>query len=146
MRIIAHPALRVRDADGLEQFDRPCLRLFAARDAVDRQRLSIWLPIVNTGLSAVIGSWKTRAISAPRTLCIARSSSDSRSRPLNRSAAGNPPGVLHEAQNRQRRHRLAASGLAHQAQRLTRIDVKADVDDRRRGSARQMEHRGQILD
>src|SRR5262245_20701837 len=40
--------------------------------------------IVNTGLSAVIGSWKTSAISAPRTFCIARSSSVIRSRPLNR--------------------------------------------------------------
>src|SRR5262245_41969280 len=40
--------------------------------------------MVNTGLSAVIGSWKTSAISAPRTFCIARSSSVIRSRPLNR--------------------------------------------------------------
>src|SRR3954462_3789752 len=44
---------------------------------------AIWLPIVNTGLSAVIGSWNTSPIPAPRTFCIARSSSVSRSRPLN---------------------------------------------------------------
>src|SRR4051812_32248071 len=44
---------------------------------------AIWLPIVNTGLSAVIGSWNTRPIPAPRTFCIARSSSVSRSCPLN---------------------------------------------------------------
>ena len=44
---------------------------------------SIWLPMVKTGFRAVIGSWNTSAISAPRTFCISRSSSVRRSRPLN---------------------------------------------------------------
>ena len=45
---------------------------------------AIWSPIVKTGLSAVIGSWKISAISAPRTARISRSGSVSRSRPLKR--------------------------------------------------------------
>src|SRR6266850_1957806 len=44
----------------------------------------IWRPIVSTGLSDVIGSWKIIAISRPRTRRIASSSSESRSRPLKR--------------------------------------------------------------
>src|SRR5262249_38165541 len=44
---------------------------------------SIWFPIVSTGFSAVIGSWNTSAMPAPRTFCISRSPSVSRSRPLN---------------------------------------------------------------
>ena len=45
----------------------------------------IWSPIVNTGFSAVIGSWKMSAISAPRTWRMSRSLRSSRSRPLKRS-------------------------------------------------------------
>src|ERR1051325_7670313 len=41
-------------------------------------------PILNTGLSDVIGSWKTMAMSLPRTLRISFSDSDARSRPLKR--------------------------------------------------------------
>src|SRR5262245_24062279 len=45
---------------------------------------SIWLPIVKTGFNAVIGSWNTSAMPAPRTFCISCSCSGSRSRPLKR--------------------------------------------------------------
>src|SRR4051812_2724003 len=44
---------------------------------------SIWLPMVKTGFSAVIGSWNTSAIPAPRIFCISRSPSVIRSRSLN---------------------------------------------------------------
>src|SRR5712691_2468373 len=44
----------------------------------------------NTGLSAVIGSWKISEISAPRTDCISRSPSVRRSRPLKRTR---PPAI-----------------------------------------------------
>ena len=108
---------------------------------------SIWLPIVNTGLSAVIGSWKMSAISAPRTCCISRSASGSRSRPLNRSRpVGDPARRLHQPHDRQRRHRLAAAGLADQAQRFARRDVEADVDDRRHEPAADVEAGGEVLD
>jgi hypothetical protein len=42
-----------------------------------------WLPIVNTGLSDVIGSWKIIATSLPRKSRISFFFSLSRSRPLN---------------------------------------------------------------
>ena len=42
--------------------------------------------MVKTGLSAVIGSWKIKPISAPRTRRISGSDSASRSRPLKRDA------------------------------------------------------------
>jgi hypothetical protein len=41
------------------------------------------VPIVNTGLRLVIGSWNTMAISSPRTARISPSESESRSRPSN---------------------------------------------------------------
>ena len=42
---------------------------------------AIWLPMVSTGLSEVIGSWKIIAMSLPRTARIASSLSASRSTP-----------------------------------------------------------------
>ena len=50
---------------------------------------AIWRPMVQVGLSEVIGSWKIIAISLPRTRRICRSSRPTRSRPLSRTA---PPG------------------------------------------------------
>src|ERR1041384_4070266 len=43
-----------------------------------------WSPILKTGLSDVIGSWKTMAMSSPRTLRISFSDSFARSLPLKR--------------------------------------------------------------
>ena len=92
VRIVADALLRLRDADGLEQLDRALPRGRAPRAMPWTISVSsIWLPIVKTGLSAVIGSWKTSAISAPRIFCISRSSSVRRSRPLNRIAPARNP-------------------------------------------------------
>ena len=46
---------------------------------------AICWPMVMSGLSAVMGSWKTMAMSPPRTPRISRSESCSRSRPANRA-------------------------------------------------------------
>ncbi len=46
---------------------------------------AICWPMVMSGLSAVMGSWKTMAMSPPRTPRISRSDSASRSRPANRA-------------------------------------------------------------
>jgi len=46
----------------------------------------IWSATGNTGLSELIGSWNTQAISRPRTDCSSRSEVFSRSRPWNRIA------------------------------------------------------------
>ena len=45
---------------------------------------TIWLPIVNTGLSDVIGSWKIIEISLPRSSRRSSSPSSTRSRPPKR--------------------------------------------------------------
>src|SRR6266567_6413019 len=47
---------------------------------------AIWSPIVSTGLSEVIGSWKIMAIRLPRISRISASERASRSRPSNRTA------------------------------------------------------------
>ena len=60
----------------------------------------IWKPTVKTGLSEVIGSWKTKPISPPRTRRISRAASvqevaaaegDRPARDLGRRAAGSSP-------------------------------------------------------
>src|SRR5260221_7286514 len=48
-------------------------------------------PILNTGLSDVIGSWKTMAMSLPRTWRMSRSEIPARSRPLKRTS---PPVIF----------------------------------------------------
>jgi hypothetical protein len=57
----------------------PCLA--AGGQAVDPERSAIWSPTRMTGLSAAIGSWKTKPMPAPRTVRMASSSSVARSRP-----------------------------------------------------------------
>ena len=68
VRILAQPLLGRRDADLGQQLDRA--RRVAA--AVSRPRWAcsvstIWVPMVSTGLSEVIGSWNTTASSGPRS-------------------------------------------------------------------------------
>jgi hypothetical protein len=54
---------------------------------VQLERFGHLSPIVSTGLSDVIGSWKTMAISLPRTLRISSSSSLRMSLPLEEDLA-----------------------------------------------------------
>ena len=70
-RVLLDALGRVGDADHVEQLDgpgpgRPCGSSLRWR----RITSTIWLPTVNTGSSDVIGSWKTIAISRPRTRSI----------------------------------------------------------------------------
>ena len=68
VRVLVDPLLRLRDADQVEQLDRPRRRLLLLSAVVHlRTASAIWPPTVNTGLSAVSGSWKIIAISPPRT-------------------------------------------------------------------------------
>ena len=65
---------------------------------VERMPSMIWLPIVWTGLNAVIGSWKIIAISAPRIRRISFPVASSLSKsttsvcPMNRSSVGDGRG------------------------------------------------------
>ncbi len=88
---------------------------------------AIWRPMVSTGLSEVIGSWKIIEIALPRTSRISGSDSSSRLRPSN---SMRPPTMRRrrhrqQAQDRQRRHALAAAGLADDRQRLAGHHVEA---------------------
>ena len=64
VRIVADALVGLGDADRVEQLDR--LRARAVRRVArpcTSSVSSIWLPMVKTGFSAVIGSWKISAIS-----------------------------------------------------------------------------------
>ncbi len=79
----------------------------------------IWLPTVYSGFSAVIGSWKIIAISAPRisriccSLFCIRSAPSKRITPLRRRR-------VDQAQDRQRTDRLARARLADERELLAR--------------------------
>ena len=92
----------------------------------------IWSPIVNTGFSDVIGSWKIIAISPPRS---ARSSFFgilTRSLPLVQRLAGRDAAGRHGNQPEHGEHRdaLARSRLADDAEHLAGMEVVADPGDR----------------
>ena len=68
VRVVAQALARRRDPDQLEQLDRPASRPPCASSLVEPgSPRSIWSPIVSTGFSEVIGSWKIIARSLPRT-------------------------------------------------------------------------------
>ena len=72
VRIFMRALLRLRDAHQPQHVDRlgpaPAARLtFSCSSSAS----AIWLPMVSTGLSEVIGSWKIIAMSLPRTARIA---------------------------------------------------------------------------
>ena len=56
-------------------------------------------------------------------------------------AAGDAPGLLHQPDDRKRRHRFAAAGLADEPQRLALADLERHVVHGHDGP----EHRAQIL-
>src|SRR5437763_6013671 len=62
------------------------------------------------------------------------------------ATAGNPSRWLHQAEDRQRGHGLAAARLADESHRLARPNLEAHVVDRREGSASGLEHRREIVD
>jgi hypothetical protein len=92
----------------------------------------IWFPIVCTGLSDVIGSWNTIAISAPRILRIkslcgaSLSGQASYAVPHTAVIEDLPPHRLarlrHDAQDRARRYALSTAALAHHAQGLSAMN------------------------
>ena len=95
-----------------------------------RSTSTIWLPIVNTGSSDVIGSWNTIAISRPRTRSIVAAAcggctSDS---PFQRTSPPTMrPGQLDHPEQRLGGDALARAGLADEAERLALADREADV-------------------
>ena len=68
VRVLIDAPLGEGHADQLEQLDRPrtCVVVAHAGRCAPGRPPPIWLPIVSTGFSEVIGSWKIIAISPPR--------------------------------------------------------------------------------
>ena len=79
---------------------------------------------MNTGLSAVIGSWNTIAMRLPRTRCIVAlvERDEVASLEADRAAGLDAAGRADEAQDRERRDGLAAARLADDADRLAGAD------------------------
>ena len=129
-----------------QQLDRALARRAPRQPDVQRAALrSIWKPTVNTGFSDVIGSWKIIEMSAPRSRAARRR------RQLQRVAAAVEDAARRvddrvlrrqQAQDRQRRHRLAAARFADQRDGAFARDVEGDALHRlERSSSRSMRKR-----
>jgi hypothetical protein len=72
MRIAPHRHRRSRNAEHLREIDRVRKGVIWRRDWCAQSASASWRPIVRTGLSEIIGSRKTMAMSRPRSLRISR--------------------------------------------------------------------------
>ena len=105
------------------------------------------VPSVNTGLSAVIGSWKIMAMRVPRSRCMSSGASARRSCAIQRDAARDTAGVFgQQAEQRQRERRLAAAAFADDADDAPLADRKIDVAQRMHSAVRRSEVDRQALD
>ena len=97
-----------------------------------RTTSAIWSPTVNTGFSAVIGSWNTIAMRAPRIsrieLLVERD--EVLAVEMDLAAGLDAAGRANEAEQRERGDRLAAARLADEPDRLAGADLEADAVDR----------------
>ena len=104
-------------------------------------------PIERTGLSEVIGSWKIIEMSRPRISRISFGGEFEQVAAFEQHAAfGHPAGGLRQqAHDGERRHRLAAAGLADDGDHLAAIDGVGNAVDRVHDAARGVELDMQIL-
>ena len=90
---------------------------------------AIWLPMVSTGLSEVIGSWKIIEMSLPRTcahrLVVERQQVDAGE--LDRAADDAAGRIGHQPHQRQRGDALAAAGFADDRQRLAAAAARSST-------------------
>ncbi len=87
-------------------------------------------PIVFVGFSEDCESWKIIATSLPRMRRSSASGSPTSSRPSSRIEPSTiVAAAWAAAEDREPEHRLAAAGLAHQPERLARLDPQIDVAD-----------------
>ena len=127
VRVLLQPPRRIRDADRVEQVAG--LRLAAGR-FMPRCRSSTsvtWIPMGTTGFSDDSGSWKIIAMSRPRRSRMSSSGSAAgRCRRTSPAPATLDPAPGQQPHDRQRGHRLAAAGLADQADGLPGRHLEAD--------------------
>ena len=129
VRIVVEAPLGRRDAHAAQHLDRAARFACVAADRRDGAGCTsaIWSPMVNAGLSEVIGSWKIIAMRSPRSSRIAPAASFSRSHALEQDlAAGDAAGRLrHQAHDRQRGDALAAARLADDAERAAALRARS---------------------
>ena len=105
-------------------FSQACCRLIGSCSS---STSAIWLPMVSTGLSEVIGSWKIIAMSLPRTARIAsvaeREQIDAGE--LDRAAGDAAGRIGHKSHQGERGDALAAAGFADDRQRLVRAQARS---------------------
>ncbi len=120
------------DAHQLEHLDRARLGGLRRQRVCARIASTICWPIVWTGLSEVIGSWKIIDILPPRRLRRSSAERPSTSRPSNRIGIGLDLAgrARHQAHDRERGHALAAAGFAHQPDGAAAADGEVDAVDR----------------
>ena len=96
-----------------------------------RMPSTIWSPIVKTGLSEVIGSWKIIAMRSPRTRAHARGRELQQVLALEAGSrrAAMRPGGGDEPHDRERRDALAAARFADEAQRAPGLEREAHAVD-----------------
>ena len=83
---------------------------------------------MNTGSSALIGSWKIMLICRPRTSRISRAADRQQVAALEAHLARDPAlRARQQAQDRQAGHGLAAARFAHDAQPFAGLELKGDV-------------------
>ena len=125
---------------------RPSSARQTGQGLVQRRTSAICLPMVMTGLSDVIGSWKIMEMSLPRRRSIASSLSARRSTPPS-STLPRQSGrrVRHEPHQRERGDGLAAAGFADDGQGLPGIDAEAHPVDRFEDAASRVEDGAQTL-
>ena len=104
-------------------------------------------PIERTGLSEVIGSWKIMAISRPRTLAHLLVGELEQIAALEQDAPADDAagGLGEQPHDGQRRHRLAAAGLAHDGDDLAAVDGVGNAVDRAHDAARRIELDVEVL-
>ena len=109
---------------------------------------AICVPTVSTGLRLVIGSWKIIEMRWPRRLFISSSASVVSSSPSKRiEPCGDAAGLgRDQAQDGERRHRLAAARFAHDAQRLAARQVERHAVDGAHDAVEGVELRLEVAD
>ena len=88
-----------------------------------------WLPMVCTGLSAVIGSCGISASVSPRTLSMALRSAITSTPSISARAGEHGEVVGQQPEDAHRRRRLAGAGLADDGDGLAPVDGEADAVD-----------------
>ena len=129
VRVLVDPRRRVRDADDLEQLDRPAARrsapLMSWWTAIAS---SICLPTFCTGFSAASASWNTIAIfDAAQLLELLLGQPTRIGSPRNRTSPVIVAGARQQPEDRHRRDALARARLPHDAERLVVVHVERDL-------------------